>query len=224
MKKMNKHVEETIFQINNSLEILYGFGFLRFYNEMSYSYEKKNNIEILTWSNHVPGRHNAGDSFTTINQYVSIIETGAYHGIVNDGSIIRAYFVFNKNILKAQSLLYWPAPITIPEEEIEELGIRDAMTFYLNDLTCESKNLRMRTPFRFDFDPSNSSEDHPSTHVHMQHSECRMKATKPICFNTFIKFIIKNMYPDIPLNLKYFKNIYYSGYEKDSKISSIIDI
>ena len=161
MKMMNKHVENTQFQINNSLEMLYKLGFLRLYNEVNY--KRQGFTEILTWCNHIPGRYNAGDSFTTINQYVTIFENGAYHGIVNDNSIIRAYFAFDKNKLIAQSLLYWPAPIIIPEEDIEELGIRDAMKMYLSELNCESKNLRMRTPIRFDFDSNNNEESHHYT-------------------------------------------------------------
>lgn len=222
MKMMNKHVESTLFQINNTLEMLYGLGFLRSYNPMTC--KVKDDIETLTWDNHVPGRHNAGDSFATINQYVTIYESGAYHGIVNDGSIIRASYSFKKNILVGQSLLFWPAPINIPEEDIEELGIREAMHLHLSSLNCDSKELRMRTPMRVDFDPQNASDVHPDTHVHMQHSECRISAKKPICFNTFIKFIISNIYPTLSLNLRSLECINYSGYEKKSKLPSVINI
>lgn len=216
MKRMNKHVENTREQIVNTLQLLSGCGLTRITKDvLSTSIE---NDEILTWHNHVPGRHNVGKSFTTLNQYISIYETGAYHCILFDGSIVRAYFKFQKNLLIQESLLYWPAPIIIPEEDVDELGIREAMNMYYSDEGFRSRKTVMRSPFRFDFDSTNASELHPATHVHMQHAECRISAKKPICFNTFIKFVFRNFYPDsCPSVLDDMERLYYSGYEIDDK-------
>ena len=72
----------------------------------------------------------------------------------------------------------------------------------------------MRSPLRFDFDPSNTSELHPATHVHMQHADCRISAKRPICFNTFIKFVFKNFYPNCcPSILDDLKRLNYSGFD-----------
>ncbi len=79
--------------------------------------------------------------------YVSIYKTGAYHCILFDGSIIRAYFKFHKNILLQGSLLYWPAPIIIPEEDVDVLGIREAVNMYFSDTDSRSKKVIMRSPF-----------------------------------------------------------------------------
>jgi hypothetical protein len=123
-----------------------------------------------------------------------------------------------------QSLLYWPAPIIIPEQDIEELGIREAMQIYLNSLNCDTKELRMRSPFRYDYDCDYNSEDHPSTHIHMQHYKSRIRTNKPICFNTFIKFIIKYFYPTIPLDLRNYESMHYSFYSLDKGRTAIINI
>lgn len=216
MKLMNKHVENTRDQIKNALLTLSELGLTRLMKDVIVSVQ--DSMEIITWDNHVSGRHNSGKSFTTLDQYVSIYETGAYHGILYDGSIIRVYFKFNKNILVGQSLLYWPAPIFIPEEEVDELGIREAINLYLSTIRSTSKELIMRSPIRFDFDPANVKPLHPITHIHLQHAECRISAEKPICFNTFLKFIFLNFYPDIPSEKFYsFKPLYYSGFEKFDK-------
>lgn len=212
MEKMNKRVENTREQILNTLQILSECGLARITKDVILFFDK--DTEILTWANHVSGRHNAGKAFTTLNQYVSIYETGAYHCILFDGSIIRIFFKFHKNILLQESLLYWPAPINIPAEEVEELGIREAINLYFSDMDLISKKIIMRSPFRFDFDSSNISESHPATHVHMQHSECRISAKRPICFNTFIKFIFKNFYPDMRLSIfKDLELLNYSGFD-----------
>jgi hypothetical protein len=218
---MNKQVENTLFQINNTLEMLFRVGFLRSYKEVSH--QNACNKDILTWNNHVPGRFNSGDSFTTFNQYISIYENGAYHGIVNDGSIIRVYFAFERNILKEHSLLFWPSPLIIPEEDIDELGIREAMQMYLCDLKCESINFRMRTPIRIDYDAENDTEEHPSTHMHFQHAESRVRIEKPICFNTFMRFIVSYIYPHISLDLRNLNRINYSGCP-ESKVPHVINL
>ena len=216
MRRMNKHVEATRDQISNTLQILTECGLTRITRDVLAIQGR--DFEILTWNAHVPGRHNAGKSFATLNQYLSIYETGAYHCILFDGSIIRAYFKFQKNILLQESLLYWPAPIIIPEEDVDELGIREAVSMYFGDEDSRSKKVIMRSPFRFDFDPTNGSERHPATHVHMQHADCRISAKRPICFNAFIKFVFKNFYPDsCPSILEDLEWLNYSGFNEYDK-------
>lgn len=212
MKRMNKHVEDTRDQILNTLQVLSGCGLTRITKDVFSASDQ--GFEILTWNNHVSGRHNAGKSFTTLNQYVSIYETGAYHCILFDGSIVRVYFKFHKNILLQESLLYWPAPIIIPEEDVDELGIREAVNMYFSDEKSRRTKVIMRSPIRFDFDSSNVSELHPAAHVHMQHADCRISAKRPICFNTFIKFVFENFYPDsYPSVLNDLEPLNYSGFD-----------
>lgn len=86
--------------------------------------------------------------------------------------------------------------MNIPEEDIYELGIREAINMYLSDEDLRNQKVIMRSPLRFDFDLLNVSETHPATHVHMQHANCRISAKRPICFNTFIKFVFTNFYPN----------------------------
>lgn len=211
MTRMNKHVEDTRDQILNTLQILSRCGLTRITKDVLSASDQ--GCEILTWNNHVSGRHNAGKSFTTLNQYISIYETGAYHCILFDGSIVRVQFKFRKNILLQESLLYWPAPIIIPEEDVDELGIREAVNMYFSDEESRRKKVIMRSPIRFDFDSTNVSELHPATHVHMQHANCRISAKRPICFNTFIKFVFKNFYPDsYPSVLEDLEPLNYSGF------------
>ena len=160
---MNRHVEDTRDQILNTLQILSGCGLTRITKDVLSTFDQ--DCEILTWNNHVSGRHNAGKSFTTLNQYISIYETGAYHCI-------------------------------------------------LFDEDSRNKKAIMRSPLRFDFDPSNTSDLHPATHVHMQHADCRISAKRPICFNTFIKFVFKNFYPNCcPSILDDLKRLNYSGFD-----------
>ena len=194
-------------------------GLARFTNDVELM--EDGSISYVTWRNHIPGRHNAGSSFTKLNQYVSIYESGAYHCILFDGSIVRASFKFEKNLLIQENLMYWPAPLTVPEDEVDELGIRDAIDMRLLSLNSNSEALNMRTPFRIDYDLSNANDMHPETHLHIQHSDCRISVNKPICFNTFIRFIISNFYPYSQQSVvDRLGTINYSGYKsgKEARI------
>lgn len=218
MKMMNKYVEATYNQISNSLEMYYKSGVFRSVKPLRH--EKTENTETLTWEDHQSGRHNSGDSFNTLQQYLKIYETGAYHAIFNDGSIVRCYYKFQKNILLEQSLLFWPSPMNISEEVIEELGISDALILMLNSIDQNNKDFRMRSPMRYDFSSVNNVSGHSATHVHIQHADCRLKAENPICFNTFIEFVLKNFYPTIDFPIKRIQHISYShrASKNDDKI------
>lgn len=212
MRKTNQHVRNTREQILNTLEIMSNCGLTRITKDVLLL--QKEDEATLTWEGHTPGRHNAGKSFTTLNQYTSIYETGAYHCILFDGSIIRVYFKFKKNILTNESLLYWPAPIVIPEEDVDELGIREALDMYIASQDSTKTELRMRTPVRLDFDPLAQKEGHPVTHLHMQHHNCRISVNSPCCFNSFIKFVFMHFYPHIDLDfLHKLEPLRYSGFE-----------
>ena len=221
MTRINRYVECTREQIINTLQIISELGLSRIIKNPKLSQDGY--YSTITWENHVNGRHNSGKAFTTINQYVSIYETGAYHCILFDGSILRVFFRFNKNILEEESLLFWPAPITIPEDDIYELGMREAMNTYISLQDSMTTKLKMRSPIRLDYDSTRSGFEHPSTHLHIQHEECRMSVNRPCCFGTFIKLIFKNFYPDLmSKSLGEIDPLLFSGYEEQK--NAIISI
>jgi hypothetical protein len=194
IKRINNQVQNLKDQIENTLLTLFNEDLVRV--KKNVSHQITGHKCKLTWDNHKPGRYNSGQAFTTLNQYIKIYDTGAYHAILHDGSIIRACFNFYKNMLLEESLLFWPSPIDIPEEIIDEYGIYDAIVRYF--VSDKINNfLKMRTPVRLDFNHVNNTTSHPATHLHIQHRDCRISVREPCCFNTFVKFIFKNFYPDI---------------------------
>ena len=213
VKKTNKNVLCTRDQISNTLDTLITCGLARIRQEVCITEDR--DIATISWRNHVPGRHNSGKSFLKLEQYAAIYESGAYHCILFDGSIIRVSFKFDESKLVRENLLFWPAPINIPEDEIDELGIREALDLHLEGMNSRNEELRMRSPFRLDFDPSNCREKHPATHIHMQHEECRISVNGPICFNTFVRLIFQNFYPDQRIGvIDELETIHYSGYDE----------
>lgn len=59
-----------------------------------------------------------------------------------------------------------------------------------------------RSPIRFDFDimPSDKKDMHPDVHLHISMENCRIPVEGPLCIREFMKFIVENFYPDIPVD------------------------
>lgn len=147
----------------------------------------------VTWPNHVSGAsYFSKHMFGKIEQYKGILQNGAYHAIVKDGSIIKvAYFFDQYGTLVKHNLWYWPNPFAIPENDIQDHTPLDVLDLYASDW---EKYVRFRTPLRFDYDQNGASANHSIAHLHMQTEECRIGVQEPICFANFIKFIFKNFY------------------------------
>ena len=211
---LNKNISFLQQQIDNSLETLLNLKLIRFYNPINV---EKNEIEDstrLSWFNHVGGREFASSAFLTIKQYLSILENGSYHALLNDYSIIRVSFTFHQNKLVSQNLLWWPCPVEIDFNDSGEESPIDIINLFLEDV----ESYRMRSPIRIDFDLSKDTIDHPKAHIHTQHPKSRMNTISPICFNTFVKFIFNHYYPMVVLDNKYFPS-YSISYPSTKEIS-----
>lgn len=230
MRKMNKNAQNTYDDINNTIRFLKDKNIVYYFRPS----ELRDNNSVITWSNHIPGRFNCGEYFNTLKQYEYIITNGAYQCIFFDGSIIRTTFKFNGSKLVSHSHLWWPAPYILPEgtssfmDKADEYSKDDFL--YLYNVFVQSPNwhelIRMRSPIRIDYDSCHEdSEDHPLIHMHIQDDKTRLNIKEPISFYAFIKFIIKNFYPNITFvydkqSLKY--QTYASRKCADYKFSTIL--
>lgn len=196
-KAQNKQVSNTKDQINNTIIYLRAIGICVDYKKAIVEPLDRNCA--VTWPNYHSGRYNCGSNFISLDQYASIVDTGAYQCLLYDGSLIRASFVFSKNKLIQENLLFWPSPFDIDIGDIETESAKDIVMAQ----TDWFGKLKMRTPIRLDYDSLHvASEEHPTTHMHLQHPDCRIEVNAPCCFNTFIHFIFNNFYPNLIKDIK----------------------
>ena len=100
-----------------------------------------------------------------------------------------------------QHLGFYPSPIPIAIEEwdlYKQCGL--TLMDYINDNLSPRNvldNFRLRTPIRFDYDPDNARENHPASHLHLCHSECRIPVFAPLSIGHFVHFIFCNFYPEL---------------------------
>ena len=179
--------------IQNTLYLLAEKGLTICSNSPVYQ-ESSRGINI-TWPNHVSGRYNCEPSFGKILQYREIVKSGAFTCLLFEGSMVRAAFSFEDEFLVSHSLLWWPSPFLIDSSDLEVGPVLDIFDLYAASEDWHEQ-IQMRTPVRFDFDVKISSNDHPTSHLHMQSGKCRLFVNSPVCFNRFIKFIFRNFYPD----------------------------
>ncbi|MGY1460353.1 DUF2290 domain-containing protein [Bacillus toyonensis] len=217
-QKINQNVLAIKEQIDNSLNQLASLNIVRFYNPSNITNNKQDDTFRISWFNHVGGRNVSSNAFLHLNQYLAILESGAYHALMHDYSILRVSFTYQHSKLISQNLLWWPCPVKIDFEYEEEFTPFELVNDFLED----KNNYRMRSPIRIDFDIENDTEDHPKAHIHTQHPKSRMNTVEPICFNTFIRFILNHYYPEVDVDITKFPKCPIS-YPKVKEIKYILE-
>ena len=203
----NKSFINALDNMNNTIYLLYGLKLVYYFNEARPQIVR--GIQTITWNDHIQGRANCGSAFTSLDQYAHILNTGAFHCVLFDGSIIRSSFGFIDNILVSHSHLWWPAPYIIDGCLTGENTPQNAFEEFITDLNWRG-NVRMRSPIRIDFDPNADANNHPQVHMHTQHHESRVSVDNPICFAKFIKFIFQNYYPHLEIDYSGWNNLNFS--------------
>lgn len=202
MKKGRKNCDEQLIeQISNTLEMLLEKGLLYTYNELKREYLDKNTIR-LSWNNHLSGSFNSGDNFLKLEQYKQIINNQSYLCVLFDGSLIRVSYTIKNGCIVGHNLLWWPAPYKYSGVSLDDVPPKQMLSDFLEDDKWY-ENIEMRSPVRIDYDPRKEvvSSAHPPVHMHIEHMECRIFIEKPMCFNSFIKLIFNNFYPDCKIYL-----------------------
>lgn len=206
-RKINHLAESTVNQINSTLDMLQQKHLSVTYNLVN-TPDYTNTQCQITWNSHISSRNNCGSSFTKLDQYLFILKNNSYHSLLFDGSLIRANFKFENNILLSQNLLWWPSPYNYSELLQDGFSPLDIMeNFYSDSKWFET--IKMRSPIRVDYDFNLNTVTHPKSHMHIQHENTRLSIDSPICFNRFVDFIFRNFYAEFDLKFSSFDFLEY---------------
>lgn len=208
-EKINRYVQALADEIENTMVLLEENKFIYFHNPIKINPNGK--YTEISCNNHIPGRANCGEAFTTFPQYETILKNGNFCCILYDGSLIKLELCFENQKLISHSYLWWPAPYKMNAGFVGEQTPQFVFEDFVTDNSWFEK-ISMRSPIRVDFDSGNDKEGHPAVHLHTQHHDSRMKVNKPICFNRFMRFIIENYYPDRFFD---FEKWYYASFKFD---------
>jgi len=135
--------------------------------------------------------------------YMAALRNRDFSILMNDGGVIQLSLAYEGRTLVGHRHVYIPCPIHF---ENADLRIGDEEIFPLEDFLEDfiinidadglQNRLRVRSPFRFEYDPGSVTEGHPSSHVHFGKSSSRVPVSSPITAYQFLRFVFRNFYPD----------------------------
>jgi hypothetical protein len=136
----------------------------------------------------------------TLADYRAIIASKDYSYLLMDGAVVQVLMTFDRGSIAWHRLHYFPSPFRISEDLLADFdgGLLEFIDEVLQDDLAP--NIVSRSPFRFDFDPENAGPLHPASHLTINEESCRIPARAPLSFDTFMKFILENFYPDVLFN------------------------
>jgi hypothetical protein len=152
-------------------------------------------VKRVTWLSPVTASGPATDfGFASIGEYTQQLLTNAYTVVLFDGSILQVSIDIKHNKIIGHRFSFFPCPFDLQPDDLVELPILDVISLYEES---GRDRLRLRSPLRFEFDPNNTTENHPICHVHLLWAHCRCSVVAPLSLGHFIKFIFSNFYPRI---------------------------
>lgn len=159
-----------------------------------------NNYRLITWDSPPPDPEDSVDEFpqdqyATIKEFLFFLNNGQFSIVLLDGSLMQIEYKFHRDEIRWHRLCYYPCPVHSESiSTAEDVPLGDV----INDMNLDDlkESLRLRSPLRFDFDPENASNQHPSSHLTINMSSCRVPLRAYMDTRRFIEFVLKNFYPE----------------------------
>lgn len=101
--------------------------------------------------------------FASIEEYCCHLRNQAFSAVLFDGAILQVSFDFFHNRLVGHRLCFYPCPFNIAPEDFDGEPILDVVELFK---VAAIDRLALRSPVRFDYDPRNANDGHPSVHAH----------------------------------------------------------
>lgn len=128
----------------------------------------------------------------TLDQFCAWVSSAALSAILFDGSLLQiTYDVENGEIVRHR-LAYIPCPFIIDTELLHEgVSLIDIIDVYSDS---QLQQMALRSPVRFDYDPSAAGPGHPPAHMTINAADCRIACVSPMHVLRFVDFVFRNFY------------------------------
>lgn len=148
----------------------------------------------VTWRGNLRPMSAMASPFASIDEYRMLIEHNQFSAILFDGALLQMSYDFDGGDLVGHRLSYHPCPVDADTDLLRAEPILEVIDMYLANSKAD---IRLRSPLRFDFDPSNSAADHPVVHAHFNFGHVRCPVSAPLLPSQFIRFVFRLGYPDV---------------------------
>jgi len=132
--------------------------------------------------------------FATVDEYREHLRNQAYSAVLCDGSLLQISYEFYGTKLSGHRLCFYPCPFDVEPEYFQTEPLLDVVDLHR---VAADASLRLRSPIRFDYDPTKASEGHPAVHVHMLWGHCRCAVDAPLSVGHFLQFVFCNFFPSV---------------------------
>jgi len=130
----------------------------------------------------------------TVGVYRQWVHDNDYSAMLFDGSLLQISYTFDNHGVSGHRLLYMPCPWEVELDLWDQIPVLDVIDDYA---AGSSEHFRLRTPIRFDYDPSSAKEGHPAAHLTINSADCRIASAAAIRLGEFVDIVFRNFYPDI---------------------------
>lgn len=129
--------------------------------------------------------------YPTIRTYRRWADSGEYAALMPDGSLMQISYQIDNGEIVGHRLAYVPCPYRVDQDLLVTEPVSDVLDLHADD---SHDSITMQSTIRFDFDPSSAAEGHPSAHLTMNVSSCRIACESPMTPESFVRFVYSNFY------------------------------
>jgi hypothetical protein len=128
----------------------------------------------------------------TIDQYFAWLGSGAFTAILFDASLLQVTYWIENGQVSGHRLAYVPCPYLVDFDLLSQgEPVADVVELY------RSTDAQLRSPIRFDYDPSSAKAGHPAAHLTINSAECRIACVAPLHVLRFLDFVFRHFYADL---------------------------
>ncbi|HUF97152.1 MAG TPA: DUF2290 domain-containing protein [Ilumatobacter sp.] len=175
-------------EVTNVLDYLLESELALFVNKISM---KQGRVSWHAYDSRVPFLQT--NQHHTLAQFSQWVAAGHYSCILFDGSLLQLTYDMIGSEVSGHRLAYIPCPMVVDLELLRDEPLADVMEMYSDDVS----SFALRTPIRFDFDPSAAKQGHPAAHMTLNSIDCRIACVAPMHVGRFVDFVFRNFYPDL---------------------------
>lgn len=128
------------------------------------------------------------------DQYMVWAGAGAYSALLYDGSLLQISYDVVGGAISGHRLAYVPCPFPLDLALLDEAPLLDVLDLYQE---ADPGSMLMLSPLRFDFDPRAAAPGHPSAHLTVNTSDCRVACVAPMHVHRFVDFVFRQFYPSL---------------------------
>lgn len=130
----------------------------------------------------------------SVAEYTMWLANRQFSVVLLDGGLLQLTFDFAGADIVGHRLAYVPCPFDFDRELLLEMPLLDLLQDFGPP---PADDVRLRSPIRFDFDPTATRTDHPASHVTMISSTCRIPSAGPLSLGHFVRFVFRHFYPTL---------------------------